>query len=227
MKIVILAAGIGSRLGNPYPKPLTKLNSGKRIMQQQVENLELYFDKQDIMVVVGFKKDLVMEEYPDLTFIYNPEFDRTNTSKSLLRALYKCIGDDVLWLNGDVVFDAAILEKLNKYINDKQSFVAVNNSSVGEEEVKYTLNSDGFIDEISKIVKTPLGEAVGINYIASQDISSFISSLENCNDQDYFERGLELSIEKDAIQILPVDISDYRCIEVDFKEDLDNANSMF
>ena len=126
-----------------------------------------------------------------------------------------------------MVFDSAILEKLQKYIKEKQSFVAVNNSSVGEEEVKYTLNTNGYIDEISKIVKTPLGEAVGINFIASQDLSSFISSLNNCSDQDYFERGLELSIERDAIKILPIDISEFRCIEVDFKEDLDNANSMF
>ncbi|MDX2415074.1 MAG: NTP transferase domain-containing protein, partial [Bacteroidales bacterium] len=60
MKIVLLAAGIGSRLGNPYPKPLTRLNSGKQIMQQQVDNLVQYFDKNDIIVVVGFKKDLIM-----------------------------------------------------------------------------------------------------------------------------------------------------------------------
>ena len=40
MKIVILAAGIGSRLGNPLPKPLTLLKNGQSIMQQQIENLD-------------------------------------------------------------------------------------------------------------------------------------------------------------------------------------------
>jgi len=227
MKIIILAAGIGSRLGNPYPKPLTRLKSGVQIMQQQVENLVQYFDKNDIMVVVGFKKDLIMEEYPDLSFIYNPEFDRTNTSKSLLRALYKCKNEDVLWLNGDVVFDSEILKLLMSYISDSKSFVAVNNSVVGDEEVKYTIDKSGFINEISKTVLNAPGEAVGINFIAKNDQESFIKSLEICKDQDYFERGLEYSISNDKIRITPVDISAYNCIEVDFKEDLDNANTMF
>jgi len=227
MKIIILAAGIGSRLGNPYPKPLTRLNNGKQIMQQQVDNLVKYFSKNDILVVVGFKKDLIMEEYPDLTFIYNPEFDRTNTSKSLLRALYKCKDKDVLWLNGDVVFDHAILKLLNKSISKSESFVAVNNSAVGEEEVKYTTDNKGYINEISKIVKNAPGEAVGINFISKHDLPSFVRSLEECDDQDYFERGLEYSIHKDNIKVKPVNISDYNCIEVDFREDLDDANNMF
>ena len=227
MKIVILAAGIGSRLGNPLPKPLTILNSGKSIMQQQVDNLSAYFDTDDINVVVGFKKELIMENFPNLTFIYNPNFDTTNTSKSLVRALRKYKSTSVLWLNGDVVFDSEILSRLKPLIEKNQSFVCVNNSAVGEEEVKYNLDADSFIREISKKVKDAKGEAVGINFISSNDIKLFISRLEECADNDYFERGLELAIEKDKIKVLPVNISDHRCIEVDFREDLDNANKLF
>ncbi len=227
MKIIILAAGIGSRLGNPFPKPLTPLNNGKTIMEQQIEKLSACYDINNIMVVVGFKKDLVMEEHPDLIYIYNPEFDRTNTSKSLLRALYKCKGESVLWLNGDVVFDSSILNFLKQYIEQDKSFVAVNNSSVGEEEVKYSINDNAYIKEISKQVENAPGEAVGINFISSTDRDIFIRRLEECDSNDYFEKGLELAIEKDNINILPVDISDFKCIEVDFKEDLDQANKLF
>lgn len=227
MKIIILAAGIGSRLGNPYPKPLTPLNNGKTIMEQQIDKLSAFYDINTIMVVVGFKKDLVMEEHPDLIYIYNPEFDRTNTSKSLLRALYKSENENVLWLNGDVVFDSSILKVLNKYIEQDKSFVAVNNSSVGEEEVKYSIDDNGYIKEISKQVAYAPGEAVGINFISSTDRDIFIRRLEECDSNDYFEKGLELAIEKDNINILPVDISDFKCIEVDFREDLDEANKLF
>jgi choline kinase len=227
MKIVILAAGIGSRLGNPYPKPLTTLKNGKKILQQQIENLEQFYKPDDILIVVGFKKDLIMEEFPMLTFIYNPEFDQTNTSKSLLRALYKCREESVLWLNGDVVFDPGILNLINKYIEEDRSFVAVNNSTVGEEEVKYSVNNEGFISEISKEVINAPGEAVGINFISKSDLNSFIQRLEDCDAQDYFEKGLEYSIIKDAIKILPVDISEFRCIEVDSRKDLEDANDLF
>lgn len=226
MKIVILAAGIGSRLGNPFPKPLTPLNNGKSIMGMQIDNLTQHFNIDDIYTVVGFKKDLIMERFPEVSYIYNPFFDRTNTSKSLLKALKKNKDKAVLWLNGDVVFDAKLLERLHKKIKEKQSFVAVNTSKVADEEVKYTLK-EGYISELSKSVKNGLGEAVGINFIAANDIAAFITRLEECDDNDYFERGLELAIEKDGLKIKAIDISDFDCMEVDFKEDLENANNLF
>lgn len=225
MKIVILAAGIGSRLGNPFPKPLTPLKNGKSIMQMQTENIASKFNIDDINVVVGFKKDLIMELFPELTYIYNPFFDRTNTSKSLLQALKKHSNESVLWLNGDVVFDVKLLEFLIPYIKDNISFVAVNTSKVGDEEVKYTLKN-GYINELSKTVGNALGEAVGINFISSFDIKQFINRLEDCNDNDYFEKGLELAIEKDDIQVKAVDISAYNCMEIDFLEDLENVNNL-
>ena len=226
MKIIILAAGIGSRLGNPFPKPLTPLNNGKSIMGMQLDNLTEYFNIDDIHIVVGFKKELIMERFPEVMYIYNPFFDRTNTSKSLLKALKKNKDESVLWLNGDVVFDARLLKELSPYIQQEQSFVAVNTSKVAEEEVKYTLHND-YIDALSKTVEHGLGEAVGINFIAKKDIEYFIARLEECDDNDYFERGLELAIAKDNVQIRAVDISDFDCMEVDFKEDLDNANNLF
>ena len=227
MKIVILAAGIGSRLGNPLPKPLTILKSGKTIMQQQIDNLTAYFDIDNINIVVGFKKELIMEGFPDITFIYNQNFDQTNTSKSLLKALKKSHAESVLWLNGDVVFDPEIINQLMKNILANKSFVCVNNSKVGEEEVKYLLDSKGFIKELSKKVVDAAGEAVGINFISSKDISTFITRLEECKDNDYFERGIELAIEKDGMKVKALDISKFRCMEIDFKEDLDNANKIF
>lgn len=226
MKIVILAAGIGSRLGNPFPKPLTPLNNGKTIMGMQMENLKNQFNIDDIHVVVGFKKDLIMERFPEVMYIYNPFFDRTNTSKSLLKALRKNRNNSVLWLNGDVVFDGELLTLLQPYIDQKSSFVAVNTSKVADEEVKYTLKN-GFIDELSKTVTNGLGEAVGINFIASKDIDAFIMRLEECDANDYFERGLELAIEKDGLKVSAVDISQFDCVEVDFREDLESANNIF
>ena len=225
MKIVILAAGIGSRLGNPFPKPLTPLKNGKSIMQMQTDNIASRYDIDDINVVVGFKKDLIMERFPELTYVYNQFFDTTNTSKSLLKALKKHKDKSVLWFNGDVVFDEKLFDVLAPSIKANQSFVAVNTSKVADEEVKYTLNN-GFIDELSKTVKNGLGEAVGINFISSKDIKSFIKRLEECGDNDYFERGLELAIEKDGLQIKALDISKYNCMEIDFIEDLENANNM-
>lgn len=225
MKIVILAAGIGSRLGNPFPKPLTPLKDGESIMAKQLNNIKKYFDINDVTIVVGFKKDLIMERFPEVTYVYNPFFDRTNTSKSLLQALKKHRGKPVMWLNGDVVFDERLFSVLQDDIEGNQSFISVNTSSVADEEVKYTLK-DGHVDLLSKEVKNGLGEAVGINFISSKDLDTFISKLEECDDNDYFERGLEMAIAEDNLKLKAIDISKYNCIEVDFKEDLKNANKI-
>jgi|TARA_B110000908_G_C10087687_1_gene372516 choline kinase len=225
MKIVILAAGIGSRLGNPFPKPLTTLKDGKSIMQRQIQNISKYFDVNDITTVVGFKKDLIMERFPEVNYVYNPFFDRTNTSKSLLQALKKHKENSVLWFNGDVVFDEKLLSLLVDDINNKNSFISVNTQSVADEEVKYTLKED-FVYELSKEVKNALGEAVGINFISSKDLDVFIKHLEACDDNDYFEKGLENAISQDNLKLKVIDISKYNCIEIDFKEDLENANKL-
>jgi len=225
LKIVILAAGIGSRLGNPFPKPLTPLKDGESIMAKQLKNITAYFDINDVTSVVGFKKDLIMERFPEVNYVYNPFFDRTNTSKSLLQALKKHRGKSILWFNGDVVFDEKLLSVLQNDIKENNSFIAVNTSSVADEEVKYTLK-DNFVFELSKEVKNGLGEAVGINFISKNDLDIFITQLENCGDNDYFEKGLEMAIAENNLKVKAIDISKYNCIEVDFKEDLQNANNI-
>ncbi|KLN35499.1 phosphocholine cytidylyltransferase family protein [Cellulosimicrobium cellulans] len=224
-QVVILAAGMGTRLGRPFPKPLTELKDGRTILAQQLGNVRGAFGRDvQVLVVVGFKLEQILEAAPDVTFAYNEIYDQTNTSKSLLKAL-RVTGDrGVLWMNGDVVFDPRVLERLKPYIESGQSFVSVNTAAVGDEEVKYTVDADGRIDELSKTVQGALGEAVGINFVAPADKAALVARLAEVGDQDYFERGIEVAIEKDGLQVVPVDVSDLYAVEVDFAEDLERAN---
>jgi choline kinase len=127
-------------------------------------------------------------------------------------------------MNGDVVFDAKVLERVKPLIQKDQSFICVNTSKVAEEEVKYTVDSEGNIKELSKKVVNALGEAVGINFVAAKDKNALIKRLDEVDDNDYFERGIEVSIERDQASFIPVDISDLFAVEVDFPEDLERAN---
>lgn len=227
-QVVILAAGMGTRLARPLPKPLTELRDGRSIMKQQMDNLAIAFDDTfRVMIVVGFKLEAIIERFPEATFVYNEFYDQTNTSKSLLKALRASGDGGVLWLNGDVVFDPQVLVRVTPYMDANQSFVVVNTAKVSDEEVKYTLDSAGFIDQLSKQVQPALGEAVGINYVAAQDKTALIARLTEVDDQDYFERGIELAIESDGLKFQAVDISDLYAVEVDFPEDLDRANELF
>jgi choline kinase len=224
-QIVILAAGMGSRLGRSLPKPLTELSDGRSIMQQQFDNIHHAFGKAaKVTIVVGYKSEHIIEAFPNASFVYNEQYDQTNTSKSLLRALQASSSGGVLWMNGDVVFDPAALVRAAKVVARDQSFVSINTEKVSDEEVKYTTDAEGYIKELSKTVKGGLGEAVGINYISRADKAMLVRQLKRVDDQDYFERGIELAIEQDKLRIEPVDISDLYAVEIDFAEDLERAN---
>jgi choline kinase len=224
-QIVILAAGMGSRLGRSLPKPLTELADGRTIMQQQFDNIHRTFGKNaKVTIVVGYKLEHIIEAFPDASFVYNEQYDQTNTSKSLMRALQASTPGGVLWMNGDVVFDPAVLERVGAFVARDESVISVNTAKVSDEEVKYTTDAEGFIKELSKTVKGGLGEAVGINYISRDDKALLLRQLKRVDDQDYFERGIELAIENDGVHIEPVDISDLYAVEVDFAEDLERAN---
>jgi choline kinase len=225
MQVVILAAGMGSRLGRTLPKPLTQLADGRSILQQQFDNIHMAFGpKTPVTLVVGYKLEHIIDAFPDASFVYNEQYDQTNTSKSLMRALQASTSGGVLWLNGDVVFDPAALVRVASHIERDQSFVCVNTAKVSDEEVKFTVDSEGFIKELSKTVAGGLGEAIGINYISSAHKSVLLHHLKRVGDQDYFERGLELAIDQNGLRIEPVDISDLYAVEIDFAEDLERAN---
>ncbi|TQL47451.1 choline kinase [Homoserinimonas aerilata] len=227
-QIVILAAGMGSRLGRSLPKSLTELSDGRTIMQQQFDNIHQAFGKDaKVTIVVGYKLEYIIDAFPEASFVYNEQYDQTNTSKSLMRALRASSSGGVLWMNGDVVFDPVALERAAKVVARDQSFVSVNTAKVSDEEVKYTTDAEGYIRELSKTVKGGLGEAVGINYVSSRDKAALVRQLARVDDQDYFERGIELAIEQNGLLVEPIDISDLYAVEVDFAEDLERANLLF
>lgn len=227
VQVIILAAGLGSRLGRSLPKPLTVLADGQTILQRQLSCLEQVFGAAaDVCLVVGHKAGLLMLAARDSKFVQNPRYHSTNTSKSLLQGLRASDPGGVLWLNGDVVFDPALLELVADAVRADRTVICVDTSTVADEEVKYTVDGDGFIQELSKTVVGGLGEAVGVNYVSSADKQTLIEHLELCDDNDYFERAIETAIAAGRLQALPLDISAYTAVEVDFEEDLVRANLM-
>lgn len=90
-KAIILAAGFGQRLAPvtlDTPKPLVKVN-GVRILDTLLDAL---YAKgiTNITIVRGYKKeqfDQLLEKYPTIKFIDNPEFNLANNISSLIHAI--------------------------------------------------------------------------------------------------------------------------------------------
>ena len=123
----------------------------------------------------------------ECTYVFNEDFENTNTSKSLLCALDTKTESDTIWMNGDIVFDYKLLDLL---FNTKESCMLVNSLSVAEEEVKYTVKKDGTIKEVSKEIQNGMGEAVGINKIIKKYNSQFVEELRGWGNQDYWRKQL-------------------------------------
>ncbi len=220
MKIVILAAGIGSRLkGVGSPKALTLLSNGQTILEFQLQQIARYSSLSTVRVVVGYKQEYIRTAFPQLQFVENPNFASQNTSKSLLRAI-EDLDEEILWLNGDVIFHHRILQPI---FDHRNSCMIVNRAIVGEEEVKYRSNGANQILEVSKQVANPEGEAVGINFFSQTDLFRLKQTLQQCADNDYFEKAIESCIQTGCkVWAVPINKSD--CIEIDFPEDLEAAN---
>ena len=110
MQAVILAAGQGTRLKpltDDLPKCLLDVG-GKTIIFRQINALWSLGIK-DIIVVVGYKADLVKEHiakecpYAQIIFVTNEDYATTNNIHSLALAMPYILSQYIL-LCGDVVF---------------------------------------------------------------------------------------------------------------------------
>jgi L-glutamine-phosphate cytidylyltransferase len=217
VKAVILSAGYGSRLKAPIPKSLVRFSSGKCLLDYQLAALTKFVLVQDIFIIVGFKKELIMEAAPACTFLYNDRFDRTNTAKSLALALER-LDDDILWINGDVYAEPNSLERIAKAPGNA---ILVERSRVSDEEVCFTMDAKGNIARLAKNVSMAEGEALGINKVRRTDVKALTKLLGEVSDKDYFERGIELGIERGLFSFSPVDAQGQFVKEMDFQADLD------
>lgn len=215
MKFVILAAGMGKRLEQNIPKALVKIFQNKTILDFQLEGILKKVRMQDIIIVVGFKKQEIMSKYRNFNFVENNEFNITNTSKSLLKGIEN-LDDDVIWLNGDIYFQE---EVLNLLLENDSSCCLVDDKKCGVEEIKFNINKKT-INEISKNVKNPIGEALGINKIKKDDLSYFKNELKNVKNVDYFEKAIENLIKKNKVKFYPINIEKLFCVEIDYQKDL-------
>ena len=222
--VVILAAGMGTRLSSTIPKVLVEV-AGRPILRRQVDLLLEWFPSEAITLVVGYKKELVMELFPEMAFAYNEGYAKTNTARSLLKGMGRVRAGHCLWMNGDVVFEEAVLEMLLETAADSErSTMLVDTKPCGEEEVKYTLDLMGRITSVSKTVTDGVGEALGMNIVLEQDMPTLIDSLTKCGQTDYFEAAIQSHIDAGGIW-LPADRGDRFCVEIDFPEDLTAAET--
>jgi len=219
MKVIILAAGKGTRYSIEKPKTLCQIVGNKTILDFQVERLTKKIGRKNIGVVVGYKKEKIIEKYPDLDYFYNQNFANTNNSKSLLLALQK-INEDVLILDADVYFDEEVLDLM---IPSEDSSCLVNRVECIDEEMRYDINEKGLISRMSKSIRQHKGEALGIHLLKKRDLLSIINELKIISDHEFDCKAYDNLIRKGKLKLKPVYVEPFFCKDIDFEKDLEEV----
>ena len=110
MKAIILAAGMGTRLGK-YTKELPKcmLNfNGKSLIEWQVETLRKA-GITDIIIVKGYMSEKICLD--GIKYYFNEKFDSTNMVETLFCAERKLEGE-VLICYADIIYSQNVLKKI-------------------------------------------------------------------------------------------------------------------
>lgn len=217
---MILCAGRGRRLGADTPKCLLKVGA-VTLLGRQIDALKLC-GVERVYAVTGFQEERIRKRFPGLHCIHNAEYARTNTARSLAIGLRKAPSGDVLWLNGDVVVEPAVIRRL---LETPGSAMAVDRKVCGSEEMKYLRTPDGDIRDLSKTLRRASGEALGVNLVRRRDRLELLRHLEGCDARDYFEEGVRRSIRAGAV-FRAVDVSGAVCVDIDFKKDLRDARRL-
>ena len=231
MKALILAAGVGQRLGGSNegrPKCLLQVGD-KTLLERMIESLESFGISQ-ILVVVGYRHELIREEvsgkFPgrDLEFVLNGDFTRGSIVS--LWSTRECLDDDFLLMDADVLYHREILRRLLDTAHENAFLIDRSFSNDGEAMVAAALDGRMVGFERGITAEYDLcGESVGFFRIAKDTVGPLFGAI-----QPYIEGGrLDAHYEEALLDLLRTrpfgyeDITGLPWTEIDFPEDAERA----
>lgn len=182
MKVLIMAAGRGTRIsqyiGNA-PKCTVDIGGGTPLIRYTVDMWKKH-GVDDITIITGYKHNVIENLFDEneVTFLYNPFFDVTNSIASCYFAMEMLKRyDDTIIMNGDVFLAERLFSKL---INSKLSPVMfADNKRTIEADYKFKY-SGNLLEKYGKELSGEdiSGEYVGIAKIDKKDMPVFALRLE-------------------------------------------------
>ena len=142
MRIIILSAGKGTRLGRitkSTPKPLLDLGNGQTLLEKQLERINESGVVDEVVIVIGYLADqieakltLYKKENCKIQILFNPVYDITNNLVSLWLAKYY-MDEDFIIQNGDNLFTGDVYFDLVSR-NKDGIFVTTNKKDIYDDD---------------------------------------------------------------------------------------------
>lgn len=236
-RAVLLSAGQGRRLlplTESRPKCLLSV-AGKSIVEWQIDAL-LETGIDEIIVVTGYRTDLVedrlRQRYSGLPVRaeFNPFFDISDNLASCWMARAAMDGDFLL-LNGDILFEPPVLEKVLESPASPITLTVNYKGSYDDDDMKVELDGTR-VRHVSKSLAPQQVdcESIGMIYFRDKGPRLFRSAVENALRHPTSLRLWFLTVIDslaDERLVSACSISGLRWAEIDFPGDLENAESLF
>lgn len=124
--VIILSAGVGSRIKSNEPRSLIKIG-GKTLIEHQINFVENNIEDAETIGVFGYSADKIIKKIAGkIRIVENQIFDKTNNSESLRLAVNNTNKKNILFFHGDLYFNHEILDDANF----KKSFIIVDNKGM-------------------------------------------------------------------------------------------------
>lgn len=243
MQAIILAAGMGKRLGE-YTQDNTKcmlVVNGVRLIDRTLEALHSVGVSR-VVLVIGYKgqnvRDYVGTNYKriPIEYVENPVYNKTNNIYSLYLAKDYLMEEDTLLLESDSIFDSSVVQKLVDDPNPNLALVDKYESWMDgtvvtlddERRILRIIDKEHFrYEEINDYYKT-----VNI-YKFSKEFSSkyyvpFLTAYSTAlGNNEYYEQVLRVILHLRNAPLKALPLNGELWYEIDDVQDLDIASGLF
>ena len=243
MQAIILAAGMGKRLGE-YTKNNTKCMvpvNGVPLIDRvlnQLSSLKL----SRVVIVVGYEGqkliDYIGNEYNGLKieYIFNSIYDKTNNIYSLALAKDKMQEDDTLLLESDLIFDDRLFSLVVDNPCPNLALVAkyeawMDGTMVQIDDERNIVNfvpKEAFRHEqADSYYKTVNIYKLSKEFSANRYVPFLEAYMKAIGNNEYYENVLRILSFLDCKDLKALPITDEKWYEIDDKQDLDIAEALF
>ena len=247
MRVIILAAGMGSRLRpltNDKPKCMIKLFN-ETLIERQIKIFHSC-NINDITIVTGYRNEMI--DIPDVNYVKNESYETTNMNESLFCALEPS-NSPVLVTYSDIVFEQKIIQQMLEITDGIRLAVNLNWKKYYQNRKNHPLSeAENVLVENERILQIrkniskslqnqQIGEFLGIMMLSSDHVKILLerysylkknhigifhstSSLSNAYITDMLQEIINC-----GINVNPV-FTEGRWFEIDTPEDLKNVEKL-
>ena len=243
MQAIILAAGMGRRLGE-LTRNQTKCMievGGVRLIDRMLTQLQA-LPLTRVVIVVGYQADglrrHIGDRYPDLNIEYveNELYDRTNNIYSLALARQQLMEDDTLLIESDLILDERLFPLLLDNPWPNLALVAKYESWMDGTMVRldedlcitsFVPKSSFHYEERDQYYKTVNVYKFSRDFLCTKYVPFLEVYMKTVGDNEYYEQVLRVLTFLDRTELKALPIGDEHWYEIDDIQDLDIAETLF